>query len=143
MAVDERLNRPGPPERWRRIITYRPDDQGRVRPRQDDGFEESLLVHEEAWKVIHRDARQAWEEVRGGRQSPLYFHMVANLMLPEDLAQYTGLWTWRVRRHLRPEVFRRLPRRLLERYAEALRTTVEEISTIPAEPPPAPPIEDR
>lgn len=136
MPVDERVSQPGAPERWQRIVTYRPDDQGRVRACQDDGFEKSRLVHEQAWEVIHRDAARAWEEVRSGRRSPLYFHMVANLMHPDDLATHVGMWRWRVRRHLRPEVFRRLPRRLLERYAEVLRVTVEELQTIPDRPPP-------
>ncbi|MBP7124813.1 hypothetical protein KBD49_00420 [Myxococcota bacterium] len=136
MPVDERVTRPGAPDRWQRIVTYRPDDQGRVVARQDDGFEESRLVHEQAWEVIHRDSARAWEEVRAGRRSPLYFHMVANLMHPDDLAEHAGMWRWRVRRHLRPEVFRRLPRRVLERYAEVLGVTVEELQAIPDQPPP-------
>jgi len=137
MPVDQRVTRPGAPERWQRIVTYRPDEQGRVVARQDDGFEESRLVHERAWEVIHRDSARAWEEVRAGRRSPLFFHMVANLMHPDDLAAHARVWRWRVRRHLRPEVFRRLPRRLLERYAEVLGVTVEELQTIPDQPPPA------
>jgi hypothetical protein len=36
------------------------------------------------------------------------------------LSQATGLWRWRVRRHFRPQVFKRLPPALRQRYAEAL-----------------------
>ena len=36
------------------------------------------------------------------------------------LAEAAGLWRWRVRRHLRPQVFARLPLVLKRRYAEAL-----------------------
>jgi hypothetical protein len=36
------------------------------------------------------------------------------------LSQTTGLWRWRVRRHLRPDVFARLSGGLRRRYARAL-----------------------
>jgi hypothetical protein len=35
------------------------------------------------------------------------------------LAAHTGIWSLRIRRHLRPAVFARLPDRLLQRYADA------------------------
>jgi hypothetical protein len=43
----------------------------------------------------------------------------------ELLSQSTGLWRWRVRRHLRPAVFARLPLALRRRYAETLGVSVE------------------
>jgi hypothetical protein len=46
------------------------------------------------------------------------------------LAQATGLWRWRVRRHFRPEIFARLPRALLQRYADAIGVTPEELARL-------------
>jgi len=46
------------------------------------------------------------------------------------LSQATGLWRWRVRRHFRPATFRRLPRALLQRYADALGMTPEALSRL-------------
>jgi hypothetical protein len=43
----------------------------------------------------------------------------------ELLSQASGLWRWRVRRHLKPEGFARLPPALKLRYAEALGISVE------------------
>ncbi len=43
----------------------------------------------------------------------------------ELLSQTTGLWRWRVRRHLKPKGFARLPPALKLRYAEALGISVE------------------
>lgn len=43
------------------------------------------------------------------------------------LSQITGLWQWRVRRHFRPEIYRRLSTSVLARYAEAFGLTVDEL----------------
>jgi hypothetical protein len=50
------------------------------------------------------------------------------------LAANTGLWRWRVRRHLKPAVFARLKPDLLQRYAEVLRIDIEQLTHIPATP---------
>jgi hypothetical protein len=46
------------------------------------------------------------------------------------LAQTTGLWSWRVRRHLRPDRFAALPPRLLARYAQALGLSAEQLGRV-------------
>lgn len=139
MPGDDRVTKAGTPERWSRILTYRPGADGHVEARRDDGFEDVGMVHDRAWEIIHRDAADAWQQARDGRSSPLYYHMVANLLDVEGLAQCVGLWTWRVRRHLRPDVFRRLGPALLQKYAWALRLTVEELCSLPPQPPPVDP----
>jgi hypothetical protein len=52
-------------------------------------------------------------------------------MTPEILAETVGIFSFRVRRHFRPEVFCRLKPSILERYALALALTVEELKRIP------------
>jgi hypothetical protein len=47
------------------------------------------------------------------------------------LAQSTGLWQWRVRRHLQPAHFAKLSNKLLEKYAEALGMTVDQLKSLP------------
>ena len=63
----------------------------------------------------------AAEDVGGpeGRASPLAFHMACYHMDATLLAAHTGIWSLRIRRHLRPAIFARLPDRLLQRYADA------------------------
>jgi hypothetical protein len=46
------------------------------------------------------------------------------------LAQASGLWRWRVRRHLRPDVFARLSSALRARYAEALGMASDQLDVI-------------
>lgn len=139
MATEDRVTKPGTPERWSRIVTYRPGEDGQVQSVRDDGFEDSNLVHEVAWNLIHRNAAEAWRKAKDGTGSTLAYHMVANLLNPEMLAQLVGMWGWRVRRHLRPDVFASLKPAMLEKYAKALRLTVEELTSLPPEPPPVSP----
>jgi hypothetical protein len=46
------------------------------------------------------------------------------------LAQTTGLWRWRIRRHFRPQVFARLSPALRRRYADALGLSLEALGRI-------------
>jgi hypothetical protein len=46
------------------------------------------------------------------------------------LAQVTGLWQWRIRRHFRPALFARLSPSLLARYADAMGLTVAQLTKV-------------
>jgi hypothetical protein len=46
------------------------------------------------------------------------------------LSQASGVWRWRVRRHLKPAAFARLPLALKRRYAEALGISVETLEKV-------------
>ena len=48
------------------------------------------------------------------------------------LAQSTGIFKWRVRRHLRPAVFARLSGRDLAKYCDALGIGEADLLTVPA-----------
>ena len=87
MASEDRVTKAGTPERWSRIVTYRPGEDGTVQSIRDDGFEDSALVHDVAWALIHRNAADAWHQAKDGRGSTLQYHMVANLLNPDMLAE--------------------------------------------------------
>jgi hypothetical protein len=57
--------------------------------------------------------------------------MYASRMDPASLAEATGIWRWRVRRHLRPRRFTRLSQGLLRRYADALGVAAESLVRLP------------
>ena len=77
----------------------------------------------------------ALEETRkavlAGMQSPLVYHMERRQMNPEILAKTAGIATFRVKRHFRPEIFAKLKMSVLERYAQALAVTIQELTTVP------------
>lgn len=81
---------------------------------------------------IDRMANEALGRAQRGETSPLEYYMYARRMEPATLSQTTGLPGWRIRRHFRPEVFRKLSRGLMARYAEALGMSPDELHTVPA-----------
>jgi hypothetical protein len=67
-----------------------------------------------------------WEEL-----SPLAYYMVKNQMDINLLAKYVRLSRWRVRRHLKPAVFRCLKTSILERYAKIFNVSTEQLFDVP------------
>ncbi len=80
---------------------------------------------------IRARIEEAREAVLAGKKSPLYYHMARRQMTPAILARAAGIASFRVKRHLRPEIFSRLKTSVLDRYANALAVTREELKTLP------------
>lgn len=98
------------------------------------GWEVEETVTSQAVAEFEAQAADAHARARAGTASPLEFHMFKRRMDVQTLAQCTGLFGWRVRRHLRPAVFARLRPALLQRYADALGLTVDELARLPESP---------
>jgi hypothetical protein len=75
-------------------------------------------------------AAAALERVRAGQSSPLEVHMYRARMDVSVLAQASGIWRWRVRRHMRPAVFARLSKALRARYAQTFGIKPEQLDII-------------
>ena len=67
------------------------------------------------------------QRVLAGLTSPLEYHMYRVRMDVPLLAQASGIWQWRIRRHFRPDLFARLSPTLLATYADAMGMTVEQL----------------
>lgn len=110
---------------------YARDASGKLVLVPSKGWEVEEIVTVQAVDVFHAQAEAARARAAAGQSAPLEYWMYARRMDVEMLAQVTGLWQWRIRRHLRPAVFARLSPKLLARYAEALGLPVEQITGLP------------
>jgi len=113
-----------------RKAIYAVGDDGKLRLVSSRGWEVEEIVTRQAVEDLERRAREARERVRAGEASPLEYHMYRARMDVALLSQVTGLWRWRVRRHLKPRVFARLPLSLRELYAGALGISVEALGKV-------------
>lgn len=113
---------------------YAVDDQGRYTVVPSKGWDVEKVVNGQAVDELHDALEQTRRRVLAGRASALEFHMQRCQMDPSMLAANTGIWGWRVRRHLKPAVFAALDDALLARYADALRISVADLKLIPTEP---------
>jgi len=80
---------------------------------------------------VRANIEKARKEVLAGLKSPLCYHMEVRQMNLKFLAKAAGIAVFRVRRHLRPEIFAKLKPSVLNRYTKALRVTMEELKTVP------------
>ena len=103
-----------------RKAVYAVGEDGKLRIVASRGWQVEEIVTRQALAELEERAREARKRALAGLASPLEYHMYRARMDVALLAQAAGLWRWRVRRHLKPQVFERLPLALKRRYAEAL-----------------------
>ena len=109
---------------------YAVAEDGRLRLVPTRGWEVEEIVTRQAVEDLEHRAREARERALSGQSSPLEYHMYNARMDPELLSQASGVWRWRVRRHLKPAKFARLPLALKARYAAALGISVEALEKV-------------
>lgn len=110
---------------------YATDSSGHYNVIASSGWKIEEEATMQAVQELERLASDAHEKVTNGQKSPLYFHMYNCRMDLHVLAESTGLFKWRIKRHFEPSVFVRLSPALLNRYENALGLTGNELSTLP------------
>lgn len=114
-----------------RKAVYARNADGRMMIVASRGWEVEEIVTRQAVHTFEALAESARRRVRNGLASPLEYWMYARRMDTALLAQASGFWQWRVRRHLRPAGFARLSARQLARYAEALALPPSSLREVP------------
>ena len=114
-----------------REICYAVDENGRYILAQSAGWEPKNIANDQAWTLIEDEVSQTVKNIEAGKLSPLAFHMVKNQMNVSLLSKYVGFNRLRVKRHLKPSIFRRLKPSILKKYAGVFEIEVEELLKIP------------
>jgi len=112
-------------------ICYVTDENGKYVTTQSSGWEPTNVANGIAWEFIQEEIDGIAEKVKKGELSPLAYHMAKNLMDVKMLAQYSGISSWKVKRHFRPRVFNKLTQRILEHYAVVFKITIEQLRNVP------------
>ncbi len=113
-----------------RKAVYARGADGKLHLVQSAGWEVEEIVTRQAVDDLRRLAEDARRRVIAGQTSPLEFHMHRVRMDVPLLAQASGIWQWRIRRHFRPDVFAHLSPAVLGRYAEAMGLGVEQLKKV-------------
>lgn len=112
-------------------LMYATDPDGNYVEVASTGWEVEEYATQTALAEIEAHIRSAWQKVKSGESSPLLFHMYNKRMDIDLLAQTTGFFKWRIRRHFKPRIYKRLPERVLRRYEDALGLSTTELNCIP------------
>ena len=120
---------------YHRKLTWAQDEDGRFVGVQSVGWDVTNTSFSKYWAFVGRTLNEARDRVQRGERSPLYYWMRVHQLTERTLADYVGMSSWRVKRHLRPRVFSKLKPKVLARYAEALQTPVEQLVRVPEKDP--------
>jgi hypothetical protein len=115
----------------RRRAMYARDAEGRIVIVPSLGGEVDETVTLQALDLIRELTEAARARVLAGESSPLEYWMYAQRLDLPQLSQVTGLWKWRIRRHFKPQCFAKLPVDLLQRYADVMGISVEQLRKLP------------
>jgi hypothetical protein len=111
-------------------VCYATDSSGKYVTELSSGWEVKINALDVAWAAIEGRIAKAKQQVINNEASQLLFFMEYRLMDISILADYTGLWKWQIKRHLKPGVFNRLSEKKLQKYAEAFNIKVEDLKTM-------------
>ena len=113
-----------------RRACYAQDATGRYVIATSRGWEVERIANQHAVAEVQARIDTALDAVRSGRASPLAYHMARFHMDAGLLAAHSGIWAFRVRRHLRPDIFARLPDHLLRRYADVFKIDIDALRRV-------------
>jgi len=111
-------------------VCYATDSTGKYVTELSNGWDVKTEALNVAWKDVEARVASAKQKVLNGEASPLLFFMEYRLMDISILSDYTGYWKWQIKRHLKPDVFKRLSNKKLQKYAEAFNVKAEDLKTM-------------
>ncbi len=96
------------------------------------GWSVEAEVTKQALHELERLTDVAYQQVKANKRSPLFYHMYNRRMDLQTLAQSSGFFQWRIKRHFNPAIFKKLTDKTLARYSETLGISLDELCSIPA-----------
>jgi hypothetical protein len=112
-------------------VNYAVDGDGRYTLAQSAGWEVKTIALQQAWDAIADQLDDVLTQIEAGQKSPLAYYMVKNQMDTTLLSQYSGVSRWRVKRHLKPTIFKKLSASELVPYAELFGVAVDQLRMVP------------
>ena len=108
-------------------VCYVTDESGKYTTTNSRGWEVKATALDVAWEEIDKRLKEAFEDVKNKKASPILFYMEKKIMDIGIVASYTGFWKWQVKRHLKHEVFNKLSDKKLFKYSQLFEVTVNEL----------------
>jgi len=111
-------------------LCYALDENGVYRQATSRGWSPKNDAMKLAWENQYLSAKLNREKVLAGELSPIAFYMVINLMDVDILASYMGISRWRVKRHLKMRVFRKMKDDIIARYADIMGISPDQLKSV-------------
>jgi hypothetical protein len=113
-----------------RELCYAVDENGEYITENSSGWEPKTVALNNAIEEINERIEDAKNRVIAGETSPIEYYMELHKMDVGILASYVGFWQWKVKRHFKPSVFKKLSDKKLSKYAEVFEISINELQNI-------------
>lgn len=113
-----------------RELCYAVDENGEYTTENSTGWEPKTVALKNAIEEINERTQNAKTRVIAGKISPIEYYMELHKMDVGILASYVGFWQWKVKRHFKPSVFKKLSNKTLSKYAEVFDISIQELQNI-------------
>jgi len=111
-------------------LCYAVDEDGNYVTAKSTGWSPKTIALDNALEDINERVANAKQRVLNNETSPIEYYMELHKMDLPILSSYVGIWQWRVKRHLKPKVFQKLPEKILKKYASVFEISIEELKNI-------------
>lgn len=108
-------------------LVYATDEKGNYTTALSTGWEPKTIALSNSIDEISERIAVAKEQVENNERSPIYYFMEVSRMDLSILSSYVGMWQWRVKRHFKPENFKGLSDKVLQKYADAFDISINEL----------------
>lgn len=111
-------------------LCYAVDDDGNYVTANSTGWDPKTIALDNAIQDINERVEIAKQKALNNQTSPIEYYMELHKMDLSILSSYVGIWKWRVKRHFKPSVFKKLNLNTLKKYAETFEISVSELKQI-------------
>jgi len=110
-----------------RELSYAVDDNGKYTTALSSGWDAKTIALNNALERIEERIADAKQRVLENKTSPIEYYMELCRMDLPVLSSYMGLWQWRVKRHFKPSVFKKLSEKTLLKYADVFEIDLKQL----------------
>jgi hypothetical protein len=110
-----------------RELCYATDKDGNYTTVLSEGWEPKTIALNNSIQDIEERIENAKKDILSGKSSPIVYFMEWHKMDVPTLASYVEMWQWRVKRHFKPSVFKKLNDKILQKYADAFEIKLEDL----------------
>jgi len=108
---------------YQQVILYAEKKDGTYGPLQTGSYVAGKHISEH-FRITGALFKSLLEQLRKGEVSPVYFYMMVEGLTVKELAARAGMSSFKVKKHLSPEGFRKIKMPALKRYSDILNVPV-------------------
>lgn len=108
-------------------LIYAVDDKGHYEGVKSSGWEVEGFATEMAVQELENQVNEMKKAFSAGQVSPIAYYLPVFRFDLMSLAHATGFFQWQIKRHMKTDIFAKLPANKLNKYCEVFNISLEEL----------------